>query len=79
MTLDRVVRIVRAEGGTPSDIVKLATYVTRMGDWSPASEERQAIFDSHFEGENPTNSLIGVTALALPGLDIEIEAIAIID
>ncbi len=79
VTLDRVVRIVRAEGGTPSDIVKLTTYVTRMGDWSPASEEQQAIFDSHFEGENPANSLIGVTALALPGLDIEIEAVAIID
>ncbi len=79
VTLDRVVRIVRAEGGTPSDIVKLTTYVTRMGDWSPASEEQQAIFDSHFEGENPANSLIGVTALALPGLDIEIEAIAVLD
>ena len=61
------------------DIVKLTTFVTRMADWSPGSEEQQALFDSHFEGENPANSLIGVTALALPGLDIEIEAIAIID
>ena len=40
VTLDRVVRIVQAEGGTPSDIVKLTTFVTRMSDWSPASEEQ---------------------------------------
>ncbi len=79
VTLERVVRIVQAEGGTPSDIVKLTTFVTRMADWYPASEEQQAIFDSHFEGENPANSLVEITALALPGLDIEIEAIAIID
>ena len=79
VTLDRVVRIVQAEGGTPSDIVKLTTFVTRMADWYPASKEQQAIYDSHFEGENPANSLVEITALALPGLDIEIEAIAIID
>ncbi len=79
VTLDRVVRIVQAEGGTPSDIGKLTTFVTRMADWYPASEEQRAIFDSHFDGENPANSLVEITALALPGLDIEIEAIAIID
>ena len=79
VTLDRVVRIVQAESGTPNDIVKLTTFVTRMTDWYPASEEQQAIFDSHFEGENPANSLVEIRALALPRLDIEIEAIAIID
>jgi len=79
VTLDRVVRIVQAEGGLPHDIVKLTTFVTRMADWYPASEEQQAIFKSYFDGENPANSLVEITALALPGLDIEIEAIAIID
>ena len=79
VTLDRVVRVVQAEGGKPSDIVKLTTFVTRMADWYPAAEEQRGIFDSHFEGENPANSLVEITALALPGLDIEIEAIAIID
>ena len=79
VTLDRVVRVVQAEGGRPRDIVKLTTFVTRMADWYPAPEEQQALFDSHFQGENPANSLVEITALALPGLDIEIEAIAIID
>ena len=79
VTLDRVVRIVQAEGGHPHDIVKLTTFVTSMADWYPVSAEQQALFDSHFEGENPANSLVEIAALALPGLDIEIEAIAIID
>ena len=79
VTLDRVVRIVQAEGGHPHDIVKLTTFVTSMADWYPGSAEQQALFDSHFEGENPANSLVEIAALALPGLDIEIEAIAIID
>ena len=79
VTLDRVVGVVLAEGGQPHDIVKLTTFVTHMADRYPASEEQQALFDSHFQGENPANSLVEIAALALPGLDIEIEAIAIID
>ena len=79
VTLDRVVRVVQAEGGKPQGIVKLTTFVTRMADWWPAPAEQQTIFDGHFEGQNPANSLVEVSALALPGLNIEIEAIAIIE
>jgi 2-iminobutanoate/2-iminopropanoate deaminase len=79
VTLGRVVRIVVAEGGKPSDIVKLTTFVTHMADWYPISAEHQAIFDEHFKGQNPANSLVEVSALALPGLDIEIEGIAVLE
>ena len=77
--MDRVVRIVAEEGGAPQDIVKLTTFVTNISDWYPASAEQQAVFAQHFKGQNPANSLIEVSALALPGLDIEIEAIAVLD
>ena len=50
-----------------------------MADWYPAPDGQQALFDGYFAGDNPANSLVQITALALPGLDIEIEAIAIID
>ena len=78
-TLDRIVRIVVAEGGEPKDIVKLTTFVTDIADWCPASEDQQLVYAEYFKGNNPTNSLIAITALAQPGLDIEIEAIAILD
>ena len=77
--LDRITRIVSAEGGTPRDIVKVTTFVTNMKDWHPVPEEQRALIAQHFQGENPANSLVEVSALAEPGLDIEIEAIALLD
>ena len=76
---DRLIRIVEAEGGKPADIVKITTFVTDMREWFPASAEQQAVMYSYFEGQNPANSLVEITALAQPGLDVEIEAIAVLD
>ncbi len=77
VTLDRLTRVVAAEGGTPSDIVKITTFVISVSDWQAHSAEQQEIFHRFFGEEYPANSLIGTTALAEPGLDVEIEAIAI--
>tara|TARA_B100000745_G_scaffold127495_1_gene83056 strand:+ start:161 stop:556 length:396 start_codon:yes stop_codon:yes gene_type:complete len=78
VTLDRVVKIVEAEGGTAQDIVKITTFVTKMSDWYPADQAQTDLFNDYFDGQNPANSLVEITALALPGLDIEIEAIAVL-
>ncbi|HAL47590.1 MAG TPA: enamine deaminase RidA [Dehalococcoidia bacterium] len=78
VTLERVVRIVQAEGGEATDIVKCTTFVTKISDWYLVSEEQIAVYDGYFHGEDPANSLVGITALALPGLDIEIEAVAVL-
>ncbi len=77
VTMDRVVGVVLAEGGSPVDIVKLTTFVTDIANWFPFSDEQQAVFDRHFDGQNPANSLVEISALAEPGLDIEIEIEAI--
>ena len=77
VTLDRLTRVVAAEGGSPSDIVKITTFVISMADWQAHSAEQQEIFHRFFAEEYPANSLIGTTALAEAGLDVEIEAIAI--
>ena len=79
VTLDRITRIVAAEGGTPGDITKITTFVTSVADWLAIAAESQALFEEYFKGEFPANSLIGISALVEPGLDIEIEAIAVID
>ena len=78
VTLDRIVRIVEAEGGVPQDIVKITTFVTSMSDWFPASDEQVRLFEGYFGENPPANSLIEITALAEPGLDIEIEAIVVL-
>ncbi len=76
VTLDRITRIVAAEGGSPGDIVKITTYVTSINDWRSSASEQQSLFSEYFKGEYPANTLVEITALAEPGLDVEIEAIA---
>lgn len=79
VTLDRITRIVAVEGGTPGDIVKITTYVTSIADWRAHISEQQALFMEYFQGEFPTNTLVEIGALAEPGLDVEIEATALLD
>ena len=78
-TLRRVVGVVREEGGSPGDIAKITCFVTSIADWQNNPERQAELFAKHFEGMYPANSLIEITALAEPGLDVEIEAIAVLD
>ena len=77
-TVKSLKAIVEAEGGTARDLVKFTTYVTSIEKWDACATEREAIFQECFGGEYPTNTLVEITALALPTLDLEIEAIAIL-
>lgn len=79
ITLDRIVRIVEAEGGSAKDITKITTFVTSIADWQANAEEQQTLFKDFFQAVYPANTLVEITALAEPGLDVEIEAIAVID
>lgn len=76
--LDRIVRMVEAEGGKATDIVKLTTYVTDRSDYWPIEGEQVEIFEHYFAGEYPANALIEVSGLAEDGLCIEIEATAVL-
>ena len=79
VTLGRVLGVVRAEGGNPGDIAKITCFVTSIADWTSNPEGQTELFAKHFEGKYPTNSLIEISALAEPGLDVEIEAIAVLE
>ncbi|HEY6394378.1 MAG TPA: RidA family protein [Candidatus Binataceae bacterium] len=64
-------------GASPSDIVKTNTYIVnyKQSDYAAMREVRSTLFDS----ENlPASTLIGVTSLAVDGLLVEMEAIAIV-
>ena len=76
VTLDRIARIMKEEGGATSDIVKITTFVTSISDWRAHQAEQEALFAEYFQGKYPANTLVEITALAEDGLDVEIEAIA---
>ena len=78
-TLDRIIRIVAAEGGAAKDMTKITTFVTSIADWQANAEEQQTLFNDYFKGAYPANTLVEISALAEPGLDVEIDAIAVID
>ena len=77
-TLKRVVGVVKAEGGSPGDIAKITCFVTSIADWTNNPEKQTELFAKYFEGQYPANSLIEISALAESGLDVEIEAIAVL-
>ena len=76
VTLDRIVRIVEAEGGTAASIVSMTTYTTDMTEMWPIEGTQLEIWEHYFKGEWPTNAYVEVTDLATPGLDVELTAIA---
>ena len=76
VTLDRIVRIVEAEGGTAANIVSMTTYTTDMTEMWPIEGTQQEIWEHYFKGNWPANAYVEVTALAEPGLDVELTAVA---
>lgn len=74
---DNVKACLGAAGATFADVVKLNTYVVNLKpDDLPIIREVRA---GYLPGENPpASTLVGVTALAIEGLLIEIEAIAVL-
>ena len=75
--LERIKGVLEAEGQSMADIVKLTTFVTDVNEWASNSEANNATFKEFFRGEYPPNTMIGCSALALPCMKVEIEAIAI--
>lgn len=65
---------VEAGGGTLASIVKLNTYLTDVRHRA----ELGAIREEFFGKKSPASTLVGVTALAVPGWMIEVEAIAVV-
>ncbi len=79
VTLGRLLAVAAAEGAGPGSFAKLTCFVTSIADYQLDSEEQRALFAKHFQEQYPANSLIEISALAEPGLDVEIEAIVILD
>ena len=67
-----------AVGASPSDVVKLNTYVVNLKpeDSRTVGRARKKCFDSD---SLPASTMVGVTSLVLPDFLLEAEAVAIIE
>lgn len=76
--LGNVKAALAAAGATFADVVKQNTYVVGLSpDKLPIIREVRSQF---FPAENPpASTLVGVTALAMEGLLIEVEVVAVVD
>jgi enamine deaminase RidA (YjgF/YER057c/UK114 family) len=68
-------KVLTAAGATFDDIVEMVTYHTDMRDL----QLFMSVKDRYYTGEYPAWTGVGVTALAMPGLMVEIKCVAIVD
>ena len=64
--------ILKATGLDFADILRVTVYLTEVDDRSKINPVRQRYFGS----SRPASTLFGVAQLAIPGMKIEIEAVA---
>jgi enamine deaminase RidA (YjgF/YER057c/UK114 family) len=69
----KIKALLEAAGGMMADIAKLTVYVTDISGRAQITEARKKFFTGDF----PCSTLLEISALAQPGLLVEIEAIAI--
>lgn len=65
-------RVLDAAGAAFSDVLKVTVYLTDVADRAAINPVRQEFFGA----ARPASTLIGVAALAVPGMKVEIEAVA---
>jgi enamine deaminase RidA (YjgF/YER057c/UK114 family) len=73
LALGKIKALLEAAGATMADVAKLTVYVTDITGRAEISAARRAFFTGDF----PCSTLVEITALAQPGLLVEIEAIAV--
>ncbi len=72
--LDKFEHILKANGGTLANVVKVTSFVTDLREATAAGEVRMR----RFAGGYPASTQVQVAALGTPDLKIEIDAIAIL-
>jgi enamine deaminase RidA (YjgF/YER057c/UK114 family) len=73
-TMKKIVAALKSAGATMDDVVRLTIYCTDIRDGSAITAEID-----RFRGRaRAAAALIGITALAVPGLVVEIETTAVI-
>ncbi len=64
--------ILAAAGATFADVLKVIVYLLDVDDRAKINPVRQEFFGDH----RPCSTLIGISGMAVPGMKVEIEAVA---
>jgi len=75
-TLDNVLAVVNAAGGTPESITSMTVYVTDIPAYRAAQKELGAVWRPRLGRHFPAMALVGVTELVEPEAKVEIQATA---
>jgi 2-iminobutanoate/2-iminopropanoate deaminase len=70
--LANMARVLDAAGARFADVLKVTVYLTDVDDRHAINPVRQEFFGA----ARPASTLIGVSELAIPGMKVEIEAVA---
>jgi reactive intermediate/imine deaminase len=73
-TFANLARVLEAGGSSLADVVKVTIFLTDMANFPKVVELR----GRHFTPPYPADTIVQVGALALPELELEIEAIAVV-
>jgi reactive intermediate/imine deaminase len=72
--LRNVGAVLAAAGAGFGDVVKVTVYLTDIGDRAAIDTVRREVFGS----ARPASTLVEVSALAVPGAKVEIDAVALV-
>lgn len=74
-TFKNLAAVLEAGGSDLSKVVKVTIFLKDMGNFGKIVALREA----HFTPPYPADTIVEITSLALPELEIEIEAIALVE
>jgi enamine deaminase RidA (YjgF/YER057c/UK114 family) len=76
--LAKVVRVVRAAGGEPSNIARMTIYVTDMDAYRASRPQLRDVWQRHMRDHYPAMALLEVRRLVDRGAVVEIQADAVL-
>lgn len=76
--LDKVLAVVRAAGGKPTDVVRMTIYTTDLDAYNNAIKPLGEAWRARFQTYYPAVSMVEVKGLVAPACVVEIEATAVI-